>query len=267
MPDPTSVLLPLAAAAFAAGALNAVAGGGTLLTFPALTRVVTEAVANVTSTVALLPGSVAGAWGYRRELAAARPLLVRLLPPSLAGSVVGSGLLLASPDRFGELVPWLILVTAVLFLVQKPVSAFVRRRARAAGGADTDHPPPRVVAAVVAFQFLVAVYGGYFGAGIGILMLTALGFMGVADIHRANAVKTVLAGAINVVSAAMFAVWGGVRWDLGGVMAVASVAGGYLGASTARRLPPWVVRWTVVAIGFGLAGYYFWKRADSPGLS
>ncbi len=261
MPEPLPVLLALAAAAFAAGALNAIAGGGTLLTFPALTRVVSEATANVTSTVALLPGSVAGAWGYRRELVTARPLLVRLLPPSLLGSVVGSALLLASPDRFGRLVPWLILTTAVLFLVQKPVSALVRRRARAAGGtADSEHPPARVVAAVVAFQFLVAVYGGYFGAGIGILMLTALGFMGVADIHRANAVKTVLAGAINVVSAVMFAVCGGVRWDLAGVMALAAVGGGYLGARTARRLPGWVVRWVVVGIGFGLAAYYFAKQ-------
>ncbi len=256
-PAPPALAL-LAAAAFAAGALNSVAGGGTLLTFPALTAVVSPALANTTSTVALLPGSLAGAWGYRRELGRAGPLLVRLLPPSFLGGAIGAGLLLAAPARFGPLVPWLILTTAVLFLVQHPLSKRLRRRA---ADPTTYTPGPRLVAALVGFQFGVAVYGGYFGAGIGILMLTALGFMGVADIHRANAVKTVLAAAINVTSAALFAVGGEVRWDLAAVMAAAAIVGGYAGARVARRLPAWTVRWVVVAIGFGLAAFYFIEQA------
>ena len=259
MPTPTSTYLLLALAAFGAGALNAVAGGGTLLTFPTLTAVISPAAANVTSTVALLPGSLAGAWGYRRELAGARTLLVRLLPPSLVGGGVGALLLLAAPDRFGELVPWLILSTAVLFLMQKPLTRLLKRRA-AVPDARAETPPPWLLVTLIAAQLGIAVYGGYFGAGIGILMLTALGFMGVASIHRANAVKTVLASTINVTSALVFGVAGEVRWDFAAVMAAASVAGGYGGARGARRLPAWLVRWGVIAIAFGLSALYFARR-------
>ena len=245
----------LALAACAAGAVNAVAGGGTLLTFPALGRVLPLDLANTTSTVALLPGSLAGAWGFRRELGAARWYLVRLVPPSLVGGALGSVLLLLTPQSFGQLVPWLILGTAVLFVLQKPISSWLKRRVKP--GAAPSPPTALGVAGLVAAQFAVAVYGGYFGAGIGILMLTLLGFMGIANIHQANGIKTVLAASINVVSAVIFVAQGKVRWEFALVMALASVVGGYGGARLSTRLPSWAVRWGVIAIGFGLAGFYF----------
>jgi hypothetical protein len=258
MPPPDWTLAILCLSAFLAGVMNSVAGGGTLLTFPALTGVVSPAIANATSTVALMPGSVAGALGYRKELWECRRLVALLILPSLVGGFVGATLVGLDKDAFADLVPWLILTAAVLFVVQAPLSKWVRRRA-AAGGADPAHHRPgwATQAAVVGFQFLVAVYGGYFGAGIGILMLSALGFMGVADIHRMNAVKTFLAAGINGASVVVFVRDGLVNWSLAWPMAAAAVLGGYAGARVARRLPPGYVRWAVIGIGFGLSAYYF----------
>jgi uncharacterized membrane protein YfcA len=210
------------------------------------------AVANATSTVALLPGSAAGAVGYRSELAESRRFVLRMLPPSFAGGLVGSWLLIAYPSAFGPLVPWLILTAAVLFLLQAPLSRLSRRRTT-----DTHEPGPLLAAALIGFQFLVAVYGGYFGAGIGILMLTALGFMGVGNIHRMNGVKTLLAAVINGVSVVVFVAGGLVNWPYALAMAAAAILGGYAGARVARRLPVVYVRWSVIAIGFGLSAYYF----------
>ena len=247
MTDPAWTWVFLGASAFLAGAMNSIAGGGTLLTFPALMGVLPPAMANATSTVALLPGSLAGAWGYRAELASVRDTATMLLPASLLGGLLGAGLLVAYPDAFGALVPWLILTAAILFLVQPLVSKALKRN------------PHRVVspAFVVAFQFGVAVYGGYFGAGIGILMLAALGFLAIGNIHQMNAVKTLLAAAINAVSVVLFIAADLVEWKYALAMAAAAIAGGYAGARVARRLPAKVVRWVVVAVGFGLAAYYF----------
>ena len=258
--EPTT-LLTLTASAFGAGAMNSIAGGGTLLTFPALFAVIGPAAANVTSTLALLPGSFAGVWGYRRELGEVRRFAVQMLPVSLAGGLCGSLLMVAYPEDFGRLVPWLILTAATLFLLQQPLNRYLRQRRHD----HTPHPPATgwKLAGLMAFQFLTATYGGYFGAGIGILMLTSLSFMNLGDIHRVNAVKTVLASAINLVTVVVFLVAnhlrGGdlVHWRYAGLMAVAAIAGGYLGARVARRLPPAAVRWTVVAIGFTLTAYYF----------
>ena len=244
-----SLILALSAAA--AGAVNSVAGGGTLLTFPPLETLLGAAAANATSTVALLPGSLAGAAGYRSELRQGRGLVALLIGPSLLGGLIGAGLVVWRPEAFAALVPWLILLAVVLFVLQQPLSRYLRKH-------KPDHTPgPVGRAGLVLAQFLVAVYGGYFGAGIGILMLTTLGLMGVADIHRANAVKTLLAAGINAASVLVFA-WGGlVSWPTAGLMAAAAVVGGYGGARVARRLPPGLVRGTVVVIGAGLAAYYF----------
>jgi hypothetical protein len=249
----------LCLSALAAGVVNAVAGGGTLLTFPTLLTVVPPVVANATSTVALVPGSLGGAWGYRRQLRAASRWLVVLAPPSLVGGVVGS-LLVTELDEsiFQALVPWLILTATLLFMAQ-PLA--VRWSGR-------PHGPPsgRTVAAVVVFQFFVAVYGGYFGAGIGILMLSALGLMGLADVHEMNAVKNFLAVLINGVSVVVFAWEGKVAYHYAAVMAVSAVVGGYLGASVARRVRPAIVRWIAVSIGLALAAYFFYKRWG-PGIT
>jgi uncharacterized membrane protein YfcA len=242
--------------ALAAGVMNAVAGGGTLLTFPALTSVLHSGVgANATSTVALVPGSLGGAWGYRKELRACGRWLRLLTLPSLVGGVIGSLLVTRlDPKVFDMLVPWLIFMAAVLFLSQPWIGHMA--------GIGKQHGPPSrpMVVGVVGFQFLVAVYGGYFGAGIGILMLAALSLMGLSDIHHMNAVKTLLAVCINGVSVLVFALEGKVVWSYALFMAIAASAGGYLGARIARRLNRELVRWIVILIGFGLAAYYFFQQ-------
>lgn len=244
----------LAGAAFLAGALNSIAGGGTLLTFPALTSVVVPAVANATSTVALFPGSIAGAIGYRAELAPSRRFLLRMLVPSMAGGAIGAWLVGRDEMAFAVLVPWLILTAALLFVVQAPVARWLKAH-------KPDHEPgPRGRLVLVGCQFLIAVYGGYFGAGIGILMLTTLGFMGVGDIHRMNAVKTFLAAAINGATVVVFVRDGLVNWELAAPMVVAAVLGGYTGARVARRLPAAAVRYAVIVIGFGLSAFYFIRQ-------
>lgn len=246
----------LAAAAVGAGALNAVAGGGTLLTFPALLAVVSSVAANATSTVALVPGSLAGAWGYRRKLRQVRSWLVVLALPSIAGGALGAFLLTRLHEQvFARLVPWLILLATLLFLLQPVISRHI-----AAGTPDAP-AGGKLIAAAMAFQFFVAVYGGYFGAGIGILMLSALGLLGVGEIHRMNALKTVLAALINGVAVVIFALEGIVAWRYEVIMIPAAAIGGYAGAQLARMVDRRLVRWMVIAIGFGLAAHYFFKAA------
>jgi uncharacterized membrane protein YfcA len=244
----------LCASAFVAGVMNSVAGGGTLLTFPALTAHVSPAIANATSTVALLPGSFAGALGYRRELAASRRFVLRMLAPSLLGGFVGAWLVGRDTETFKHLVPWLILTAAVLFVVQAPVARWLK-----AHRPDRE-PGPLTQFVLIGCQFVIAVYGGYFGAGIGILMLTALGFMGVGDIHRMNAVKTFLAAMINGASVVVFIRDDLVDWRFAAAMAGAAILGGYAGARVARRLPAQYVRYAVIVIGFGLSLYYFIRQ-------
>ncbi len=262
MSDPASQLLWLGLSALAAGVLNAVAGGGTLLTFPTLLAALASpygreagVIANATSTVALVPGSLAAAWGYRREMRAARRWTLLLLAPSLIGGFIGS-LLVAylHPRYFDILIPWLILTAALLFLIQPAVTHLTRSSAASTG------PTGRTIAAVVFFQFLVAIYGGYFGAGIGILMLSALALMGLPGVHQMNAVKTFLAFCINSVSVVIFVLMNKVEWRYAPVMAASSIVGGYLGARVARRIRPQLVRWFIVVVGLGLAGYYFYKQ-------
>jgi uncharacterized membrane protein YfcA len=210
--------------------------------------------ANATSTVALLPGSLAGGFGYRKEVRECRALILRLLIPSILGGTVGSLLVTRLPNKvFATLVPWLILAAALLFLIQGPLKRLT--------GTDKHGPPSGwTIAAVVVGQFLIAVYGGYFGAGIGILMLSVLPFMGTETIHQANAAKTILAAVINGVTVVVFIVEDVVVWHYALAMALAAIVGGYLGAHFARKLPTVYVRALVIVIGFVLGGYYLWKE-------
>jgi uncharacterized membrane protein YfcA len=249
--------LLLAVSAFAAGAVNSVAGGGTLLTFPTLFSILgpsAAVIANGTSTIALFPGSIAAAWGYRAELAESRRWLNLLIPPSLIGGLLGTLLVIWRPELFANLVPWLILAAALLFALQPAIARWT--------GIGTPHGTPSgyLAVGVVGFQFLVAVYGGYFGAGIGILMLSALAMMGLADIHRMNALKSLLASCINGVSVVVFIASGYIDWRYAAIMAASAIAGGYVGARVARQLNRTLVRWGVVVIGFSLAGYYFYRQ-------
>lgn len=267
----------LCLAATVAGGVNALAGGGTLLTFPTLIGSLgsnpqfardAERLANGTSTVALVPASLGSAWGFRRELFELRRLLVWLLPPSLIGGVIGSLLVTRLPSEiFSTLVPWLILGAAVLFLVQpllvpkksKVVAADFPLAAPSGGLAEVT---PLGLAGMVALQFLIAIYGGYFGAGIGILMLSGLGIMGLTDIHQMNGLKAVLGTAINGVAVVIFVAEGKVVWPYALAMMATSTVGGYLAAHFSRQIPGKYVRWFVIAIGFLLATYFFWKQYD-----
>jgi uncharacterized membrane protein YfcA len=265
-----------------AGAVNSVAGGGTLLTFPALIWSGQLAnVANATSTVALWPGQLSSLWGYRREIGRSRQAIVALGLPSLLGGGVGALLFShTSSALFARLVPFLILLATLLFMAQGPLSRRLKRSpepftapAEATGGADT--PATSVPGSastfqpawigVMLFQFAVAIYGGYFGAGIGILMLAALGFMGFSNIHRMNGLKNLNGLLINLVAIVIFlmartapgqGVGPGhdrlVDWSNAALMAAGSIVGGYAGSGTARRIGQQNVRRIVIFIGFAL---------------
>jgi len=250
-------------AAAAAGVINAVAGGGTLVTFPVLLAFgVPPVTANATSTVGLLAGTAGSMLGYRRHLESVRPWLRTFLPVSLLGGMLGSGLVIAGdPDTFRRLVPFLILFATLLFAVQ----GVIRRQAggQTAGGESGTGGRGRSVAGAVLFQFAVAVYGGYFGAGIGILMLATFGFLGISGIHGMNALKTVLGAVINVVAAVSFVVAGLVDWPRALVMTLGAFAGYWAGAQAAQRIPAVAVRGVVTMTGFVLAAWTFWKEFGS----
>jgi uncharacterized membrane protein YfcA len=248
--NPILHLLAVVLISVIAGAMNAVAGGGTLLTFPALIGLgIPPLTANATSTVALWPGSASSFWGYRRELVGARRWAIGFALPSLFGGAVGALLLLATEEgTFSELVPWLVLGATVLFIGQTPLTAWLRRRQAIEATDGTDRfPKPQLLF----FQFLVGIYGGYFGAGAGILMLAALGLMGLTNIHRMNGLKNWGGLCFNAVAAITFAFSGLVNWPVALSMAVGAIGGGYLGSKSAQRVSQQTVRGIIVLIGLG----------------
>jgi uncharacterized membrane protein YfcA len=252
-----SRLIWVVLAAAIGGAINSIAGGGTLVTFPALVGLgVPAIVANATSTVALWPGALGSMFGYRHELAGARAWAIRFAIPSLFGGLAGALLLLRTPGaRFDQIVPWLVLGATLLFVVQRPLMAALSGRPGSGAAGDPTTQPPS--AGLLLFQFLVAVYGGYFGAGIGILMLAALGFMGFTNIHRMNGLKNWGGLCINVTAATTFAILGLVDWPVAIAMASGAIVGGYAGSRIAQKVPrEWVTR-AVIVIGFAAAIWLF----------
>jgi uncharacterized membrane protein YfcA len=234
--------------------MNSIAGGGTLITFPAVVGLgVPPLAANATSTVALWPGSLAGMWGFRGELAGTREWLVWFTAPSILGGVTGALLLLYTPaGRFEAIVPFLVLGATLLFVAQRAITRALARYAVGAGEQTAEHnvmpkPSPWLLLA----QFAVAVYGGYFGAGIGILMLAAFGLMGLTNIHKMNGLKNWGATCINGCAAVMFVFSGIVVWPVAIAMAAGSLAGGHFGARLALRAGQVWVRRAIVAVGFG----------------
>ncbi len=252
-----AILLMLAGAA--AGLINAVAGGGTLVTFPTLLLIGTSSVvANATNTLAIVLGTFGGLFGYRRQLPAVRGWLQRFVPVCLLGGLVGAVLLTATGEQvFSRLVPFLLLFATVLFVGQGAFRRF-------AGFADrpmaTPHPHSRILWAAILFQFLVAVYGGYFGAGIGILMLASLGLLGLTDIHEMNALKTVLGSLINLVAAVYFIFAGLIDWPKAGVITVGALAGYFVGAHYAQQISQQRVRQIITAIGFTISAVLFYRQ-------
>lgn len=241
----------------AAGAINAVAGGGTLVTFPTLLAFGTSPVmANATSTMALVIGTAGGVFGYRRHLESAKNWLWRFVPVSIAGGWIGSWLLTHTSDRiFSKLVPFLVLFATVLFVAQ---GAF--RRWAGADQRSEVHGRHQAVLVAIVFQFGVAMYGGYFGAGIGILMLASLGFIGLTNIHEMNALKTVLGSLINLIAAVWFIFAGLIHWPRAGVMTVGALAGYFIGSHYSQRIPQTRVRQLITAIGFIIAAVTFYKE-------
>jgi uncharacterized membrane protein YfcA len=239
-----------AASAFLAGIINAIAGGGTLLTFPALVAAgLSPLVANATSTVALLPGALTSMLGYRRELAGARKWALSLTLPSVFGGGLGAWLLLHTPGKtFDDVVPWLVLGATVLFIVQRPLLGWVRRHHTTVldDMALTKAGPTSML---LAWQFIIGIYGGYFGAGVGILMLAALGFMGFTNLHRMNGLKNWGGFCMNAVASVTFAFSGIVDWPIALSMTLGAMAGGYLGSKGAQRIPQQYVRVAVAMIG------------------
>lgn len=239
----------LFAAAFAAGAVNAVAGGGSLISFPALLAAgLPSKAANVTNTVALWPGYLGGSYAYRAELGGQRRRAVLLSVPSIFGAIAGSALLLGTPESaFESVVPWLILFAVVLMATQDRLAGFALRHRIA--GTDAERVP--VVLDVAAFA--LAVYGAYFGAGLGILSLAVLSILLPDDLQSSNALKGLLSLVINAVAVAYFAAFGPVEWPEAAVMAVGALAGGYGGVGVARRLGKRWLRLAVIVYGLVVA--------------
>jgi len=244
-------------AAVAGGAINAVAGGGTLVTFPTLLFFGTPPIiANATSTLALVIGTSGGIYGYRDHLAAVKLWLWRFGPVSLLGGLVGAILLTWTSNRtFAKLVPFLILFATILFLAQGPIKRFYNLEATS-GGTGKRH----AVWAAVLFQFAVAIYGGYFGAGIGILMLAALGFIGLHHIHEMNALKTILGSLINGVAALLFVCASLIHWPKAAVMTLGAIAGYFLGSHWSQQIPQRRVRQLITLIGLVLSGVTFYQE-------
>jgi hypothetical protein len=248
--------LALAATAALAGLINAIAGGGTLLTFPVLLFFGTPPVqANATSTVSLVIGTAGSILGFRQHFGAVKAWLYRFLPVCILGGWLGSALLTRTTDHtFAHLVPFLILFATVLFFAQ---SVFRRWSRHAVSGAA---PTARSQWIAIGFQFAVSVYGGYFGAGIGILMLASLGFLGLSDIHEMNALKNMLGSVINLVASAWFITAGIVDWPKAAVMTIGALIGYYAGAHFSQRIPQAMVRRLITSIGLVISLVMFYRQ-------
>jgi uncharacterized membrane protein YfcA len=253
----TPDILALVAAALAAGMINAIAGGGTLISFPVLLFVGTPSLtANATSTLALVLGTFGGLYGYRAQLPAIRPWLKRFVPISMVGGLLGGILLTLTKEAlFSKMVPYLILFATVLFVAQGAFRRF-------AGFGDKPstvpaHQHQRTVWLAITFQFLVAVYGGYFGEGIGILMLASLCYLNLGNIYEMNALKTLLGSLINLVASVYFIFAGLIDWQKMFIMTVGAVAGYYLGAQFSQRISQVLVRQIISAIGFIISAVMF----------
>ena len=250
----------LVAASLIAGVMNAMAGGGSFLSFPAMLGMgVLPVQANATNTVALWPGQLTSVAALRSDLR--RDLLPVVIVSSIVGGVGGAYILLHTRQRtFMQLVPWLLVVASVLFGVSGPVSRWLRGRSKVA---DVEQHRQRTPALVPLFFVLLPVtfYIGYFGAGAGFLIMTALALFGVEEMHQLNSLKVLAACLSNLCAVLTFLVKGAIVWHFCLISMVFAAAGGYVGARYARRIDAGVLRVIVVVTGLGVAGYFFWRDA------
>jgi uncharacterized membrane protein YfcA len=251
----------IAAIALVGGAANSIAGGGMLMTFPALVALgVPSLTANATCTVALWPGILTSLHGYRAEIRSARRWAIPFLLPSVAGGLVGGVLLTVTPQhRFDQIIPFLVGFATLAFVLQQPMLRVLRHwsSAHKHDGDPMLRPPPRMF---VAFQFFVAIYGGYFGGGAGIIMLAAFGLMGLTNIHQMNGLKNLFALTFNFVAIGAFVVKGLVSWPAAITMGAGSMVGGAVAARIAQRVPQGWVKAAVGVIGFTSAMWLFYAR-------
>ena len=236
------------------GALNAVAGGGSFVAFPALMfSGVPPIQANATNAVALWVGVTASSGAYRKHLDISRRVMIPLTITSVIGGIVGAFLLLRTPAHtFLEILPWLMLGATLLFV-------FGGRLARGSKSGLAHDASRSAIAVAALFELVVAVYGGYFGGGVGIVNLAMLAALGMTDIHAMNALKVVLGGIINGIAVVTFTVAGAVAWKPGFIMIAGAIVGGYFGAHYAQKLPQSWIRAFVIAVGTGMTIYFFWK--------
>jgi hypothetical protein len=243
-----------------AGAINSVAGGGTLISYPALVAFgVPPVPANATNTAAVCPGAISSAVAYRHDLPKDSSLLTTLILPSLLGGLLGAWVLAITPDRlFARIVPFLVLFATVLFASRDRLSRYLNSK--------PERPESVGTAGRIwgfCFQLFVAAYGGYFGAGIGILMLASLGLMGLGDIHRMNALKTFLSSLINGTALIYFIIKKLVVWPVAILMAAGAILGGYAGARLAKRVDQKQLQMFIVAVGLVVSAWLFYKGARS----
>jgi uncharacterized membrane protein YfcA len=250
-----SGLVGLFIAGVAAGAINSVAGGGTLVSFPSLVAFgEPEIISNATNTAAMWPGSLSSALGYRKDTFVERALFITLAIPSLVGGLLGAVVLVITPaDTFRRIVPFLVLFATLVLATRDIIARRFLKNSPSDDGRVTF--AGRIWGAF--FQLFVAAYGGYFGAGIGILMLGSFSFMGMRDIHKMNALKTPLTTIINVTAFVFFALRGLVAWPLAGLVAGGAIVGGYGGARLAKHVNPLLVQYVVVVIGLLISGWFF----------
>jgi uncharacterized membrane protein YfcA len=245
-----TTLLLLAGAGFVAGVMNAVAGGGSFVTFPALVAAGLPSVgANASSTVALFPGQLTSAYAYRREIGGIEELSMRVLVPlSLAGGICGALLLLFTPQStFDRVIPWLLLAGTIAFAFGPRLGPLLRRHLHF--GART----------LLVLQFALAVYGGYFGGAVGLLMMAVWSVFGVTDVRAMSAARIALVTAMNSVAVGCFAVAGKVFWIPAATMGVASITGGYLGARVGRRMDPAKLRVLISCFNVAITAAFFWR--------
>ncbi|HZC05704.1 MAG TPA: sulfite exporter TauE/SafE family protein [Ktedonobacterales bacterium] len=270
-------------AAILAGALNSVAGGGSFISFPTLLFTgVPSIAANATNTVALWPGSLASIPPYRKDLTHERREVIIFSIVSVLGGVLGAVILLRTPQSlFSAMIPWLLLIATLIFAFGNNAAQWLRQqRAQAQGAAEgasaaatgetTDEAAGAegsitnisrdALIVVLIIQFVISLYGGFFGGGIGIMMLAGFALLGMRDIHAMNALKVVLASIINGVAIVAFAIAGAIYWPQALLMVVGSVIGGYGGAALAHQVPPKYVRWFAIAVGLIISAYFFIKQ-------
>jgi uncharacterized membrane protein YfcA len=265
-------------AAIFAGALNSVAGGGSFISFPMLLFTGVPAIqANATNAMAVWPGSMASIPPYRKDLAHERRELLIFSAVSVVGGVLGAIILLRTPPAlFQRLVPWLLLLATLIFAFGGTLTQRLRRGRADATDAQAEaappiasapddtaseaHTTPRALAVVGVIQFVIAFYGGFFGGGMGIMMLAGFALLGMRNIHAMNALKVVLASIINGVAVIAFTIAGAIAWPQALVMVVGAIIGGYYGAALAHRVPPQYVRWFAIAVGLLISAYFFIKQ-------